>query len=71
MTKRQAKTKAVKARKTVRAKKARVVRAKKTVRTKQARATKRTVRTAKTATVFKQPITALQNSVSSFIGYFK
>ncbi len=69
MTKRQTKTKAVKARKTVRAKKTRVVRAKKTVRTKQARATK--IRTAKTATVFKQPITALQNSVSSFISYFK
>jgi hypothetical protein len=79
MTKRQTKAKAVKARKTVRKTvKAKSTRKTRTVKTKRAvrarktvRATKRTVRNAGTVTVFKQPIAALQNGVSSFIGYFK
>lgn len=42
-------------------------------RTVKARTARKTVkaRTVRTNTVFRQPLTALQNGVSSFIGYFK
>ncbi len=65
MTKRTAKTKS---RKTKAVKARKVVKARKAVR---ARKIARKARTAQPNTVFKQPLTALQNGVSSFISYFK